>query len=206
MPTQPELGEFIRTGNTATLEVLGVDESETVHVCMINFFDLDCRIQEIGSRLGPGQVNLDYSPYPQNFLGMFLQPVFAYAQDEAGNCSVPSSYFKENPMGGTYGESLSISNIHRLADRTKIEFTISGMPEDTQFGVAYTNPNGTVGFQGFFYGNGTFILTGLSTSYRYGLVLIGCTPARHVLWGVGLEPPLSRPSIVPRLKPEIVRR
>jgi hypothetical protein len=141
---------------------------------------------------------------------MLLQPVFAYAQDEAGNCSVPSSYFKENPMGGTYGESVSISNIHRLTDPTKLEFTITGMPEETKFGVAYTNPNGTVGFQGFFYGNGTFILKGLSTSYRYALVLICSTPARHVLWGVGLEPPLepplSRPSIVPRLKPEIVRR
>jgi len=210
-PTTPILSNLIREGPSGSIQVSGVKETETTRVygfMLIKDIMLPYMVVErleLGVRLGEGEIVLDFSEVYTAPTSWPCSPIFAIAEDVAGNKS-DMSELVETSVGGDF--PFTLVSVVRTGPTTG-KLTIADADPTTLLAAVWYMANGDVKFA-YRIGSGDITLTPLELNLRHGFTVFAVSNLGQ--WKFNgiteqvLEWLIPNPSIVPRRKPEIVRR
>ena len=178
VPTKPTISNYTRSGASGSVDVAGMDETETARIAEALYLDLTPDTNpaiddDIGNLLGNGTVTVDYTNWTFTIAGVSFdvpQVLWGYSEIN-GLFSQPSIIGL--PAAFTTNTTV-ISDMARTSPATTLRFTVSGLPGSTsQLAVLWTD-GGNIQARRFV-DNGVKNITGLDVDVRFTFIFLAIT-------------------------------
>jgi hypothetical protein len=205
IPIAPTLLDFTRSGDSGIATVSGVAAEDTCEIWAIPITDITGGLRVlVGSAPGAGaeqELELDLSDFHGEFFDVDSPCLVEAVAKNAEGAYGPAS---ENILPVFIG-TVAEFPMSLIRDGTTITITVEVEANDRIF-IFYTDLNGEIKSKGRI-GPGDLVFTNQSVTHAYQFVGLRLNElGAWIGWKTASESDFSKPSIVPRLKPEIARR